>query len=152
MINHAPLEVRGVRSTDMDFVRELSQQVFLEFSREPGARTLWMAEHYTCLIAERSAARVGFAVLRLEPQRLAELAAIAVTETERGRGVGHALLRAAELRARQHGAPGIRLHTADANVAALDLFLKAGYQIRRHLPRHYRNMYDACELVKRFVV
>ncbi len=144
------VSVRSLRSADAEFVQALSEQAFSEFSRQAGHRTLWMAEHFPCLVAERAGERVGFAVLRLASPDLAELTAIAVLESARGRGVGRALLLAVEDRARQEGAAGILLHTADANVAALELFLKRGYRIRRRLKRHYRGVFNACELVKRF--
>jgi len=145
------MEVRALRGSDTEFVRELSVEAFTEFSRHAGARTLWMAEHFTSLVAERAHRQVGFAVVRLQRQpELSELAAIAVREAERGRGVGQALLRAVETRARAHASAGIVLHTADANVAALELFLKRGYRIQRRLARHYVDMFDAVELVKVF--
>jgi ribosomal protein S18 acetylase RimI-like enzyme len=79
-----------------------------------------------------------------------ELVAIAVVERERGRGVGSALLKAAEIRARAGGTPGITLHTAEANVAALELFTKRGFRVRRRLRRYYVGVFDACELVKKW--
>lgn len=147
----AMLEVRALRSSDTEFVRQLSVEAFTEFSRHAGARTLWMAEHFTALVAERAQRQVGFAVVRLQRKpELSELAAIAVSEAERGRGVGQVLLRAVEARARAHPSTGVLLHTADANVAALELFLKRGYRIQRRLERHYVDMFDAVELVKLF--
>lgn len=142
------ISVRGLRGEDADFVLELSRSAFSEFSRDPARPTLWMAEHFTGLVALRGERRVGFAVVRVERSRTAELAAIAVVESERGRGVGRALLDVAERRARVGGANGLALHTAEANLAALELFTKAGFRIRRRLPRYYRGVYEAVEMIK----
>lgn len=142
------LSVRRLRGDDAEFVLELSRSAFSEFSRDPARPTLWMAEHFTGLLAARGERRVGFAVVRVQRSRPAELVAIAVIEAERGRGVGRALLQAAEQRARVAGSSGLMLHTAQANLAAFELFLKAGFRVCRHLPRYYLGVYDACEMLK----
>jgi ribosomal protein S18 acetylase RimI-like enzyme len=144
------LSIRRLRGDDAEFVLQLSDAAFSEFSRDPARPTLWMAEHFTGLLAIRGERRVGFAVVRVERSRLAELQAIAVIESERGRGVGRALLEAVERRARVGGSIGLVLHTAEANLAAIELFLKTGFRIRRHLRRYYLGVYDACEMVKRW--
>lgn len=125
-----------------------------------------MAERWTCVVAElvepphrgstsfvkeptpRSERAIGFVVLRAERGELAEVQAIAVVEEERGRGFGRALLEAAERAARVAGASGMLLHTADANLAAFELFMKSGFRITRRILRYYRNVYDACEMQK----
>lgn len=148
MLAGSTLLIRGLRGADAGFVLELSEQAFAEFSRDPARSTLWMAEHFVTLLAERQGKPQGFVVVRVERDALAELTAIAVVERERGRGVGRALLQAAERRARAQGARGMTLHTADANLAALELFTRAGFRVKRRLPRFYVGVYDACELVK----
>ena len=144
------VRIRALRSADADFVLSLANAAFSEFSPQPARSTLWMAEHFVTLVAERAGVPLGFVVVRIERDRLAELVAIAVLERERGRGAGSALLKAAEIRARAGGAPGIVLHTADANVAALELFFKRGFHIRRRLRRYYVGVFDACELIKKW--
>ena len=59
---------------------------------------------------------------------LAELVAIAVTESRRGGGLGQELLAAAEKTALEWGAVEMRLHTAAANAAARSFFAAAGYR------------------------
>jgi ribosomal-protein-alanine N-acetyltransferase len=80
---------------------------------------------------------------------VALLQAIAVEPRARGRGVGSALLSAVEQLARSRDAPAIRLCTAQANLEALDLFLKHGFVIERRLARFYAKGQDACTCVKR---
>jgi ribosomal protein S18 acetylase RimI-like enzyme len=60
-----------------------------------------------------------------------------VVESQRGRGVGRALLDAAERAAADAGARALELVTAEANLAALELFLKSDYRIVRTLPSFY---------------
>ena len=145
----AALRLRRLVPGDDGFVRELSRQAFAEFAREPVATTLGMAQRFHAYVAERAGQPIGFAIVKLERGRPAELTAIAVMEHERGRGVGRALLKAVEAAARRAGASLPTLHTADANLAAFELFHKQGYRLERRLPRYYVGVYDACQLVKR---
>jgi len=134
--------------SDDAFVRSLSELAFDEFSSNAGASTLNLARRYGGFVAERGGRAVGFAILSLSG-RAAELAAIAVSEPERGRGVGRSLLSACEDAARRAGAPLLTLRTAEANLAAFELFHKRGYRVVRRLPRYYAGVFDACELTKR---
>jgi ribosomal protein S18 acetylase RimI-like enzyme len=102
------------------------------------------------LVAEQRGI-VGFAILRLGDAGPAWLDAIAVTPSVRGCGVGQLLLASVELEAAKHGARQLGLATADSNLAALDLFLRAGFVIQRRMPRYYERGQDAVEMEKRLV-
>ena len=142
--------LRRLLQSDEPFVRALSEQAFGEFTRDPGASTLAMARRFGGFVAERDGSALGFAVVRAgRAGEGAELVAIAVLEPERGRGVGRALLTACEEAARRAGAPLLTLRTADANLAAAELFHKRGYRLKRRLPRYYAGVFDARELTKR---
>jgi ribosomal protein S18 acetylase RimI-like enzyme len=65
------------------------------------------------------------------------LDAIAVEPTQRAMGVGKALLAGVLRRARERGATAVRLVTAEANVAALDLFLRSGFEIIERIAHYY---------------
>jgi ribosomal protein S18 acetylase RimI-like enzyme len=146
----AALKIRVLEAADAAFLSTLAASAFGEYAPDAARSTLWMAEHHPTWIALRGELRIGFAVLRVAPRGWAELLAIAVVESERGHGVGNALIERAESAARVRGAPGVSLHTADANLAALDLFQKRGFYVARRLSRYYRNVYDACEMRKAF--
>lgn len=153
MVAPAPPRVRRLSAGDLPFVRALSREAFADFSRDPVPSTMSMVARHTAFVAEREGAAIGLSVVRLvseqgSRERWAELLAIAVLEHERGRGVGRALLRHTERAARNAGARWISLHTADANLAALELFTKTGYELERRHPRYYLDVFDACELRK----
>lgn len=143
-----PGTIRRLLPSDEAFVRKLSEQAFSEFARDAARSTAAMARQFGGLVVERDGVPLGFAVLR-QGGGGAELVAIAVLEEERGRGVGRALLRACENAARRAGAPFLTLRTADANLAALELFHKHGYRVTGRLPRYYAGVFDARELTKR---
>ncbi len=151
-MHHAPVEVRPFREADADFVSRLGASAFAEFSRHPGNSACWMAEHHPCVVAQHGKERLGFAVVELAAGgNVAHLAAIAVVEWMRGRGVGWRLLERAESLAKARGFGSLRAHTADFNLAALDLLWRNGYRIVARHPRFYRSRFSACELDKRLV-
>jgi len=59
---------------------------------------------------------------------IARLYSIAVADVARGRGVGAALLAAAEAAARRHGARRMRLEVRQDNAAAMRLYERRGYR------------------------
>lgn len=99
------------------------------------------------LIAVQASRPVGLAVLGVN-SGAAELLAIAVKSGVRGNGVGRALLQRAEARARLRGAQALNLCTAEANVAAAELFLKAGFVRKRWIRRYYKNGQNAVFMSK----
>ena len=145
----APLRVRQRRAIDDSFIAELAARAFAEYDPHSVRVTLRMARAGTTWLALRDGEPVGFAVLRSVSDREQELGAIAVDERARGSGVGGALLAHIERTLSAAGGGQIRLHTAQANLAAMDLFLKRGFRVEQRLPRFYRGVFDACALCKR---
>lgn len=143
-----PLRIRRRGPADDGFIAQLSGQAFSELSGRAAERTLELCRGSVTLIAERSGQAVGFASFQAPRGGIAELLAIAVVERERGRGVGHQLLSTVEHVARDRGSEAVELHTADGNLAALDLFIRAGFALRRRQERYYRGAYDAVWMVK----
>ncbi len=141
----SPLTITPLTASDLAFVRALSTDAFGEFGKYAGRNTVWMAEHHRGWVATQQGRRIGFALLDTS-NRIFEVTAIAVMPGERGKGIGQALLHALERAA--SGAVELRARTADANVAALSLFLRNGFRIKNRLPRYYANMYTAYEMSK----
>ncbi len=143
----SPLEFRQRRSDDDSFIARLAGRAFSEYDVDAGQNTLRWARAGNTWLAWRADRPVAFAICRLEGAG-AELAAIAVEESARGSGVGSALLAHLEGELGSVGMRELTLHTAHANLSALELFLKRGYRIERRLPRYYRGVFDACALRK----
>jgi len=129
-------------------VASLAQEAFGVFSRHAEGTALKMLHEpdSATLIAVRGGRPVGLVVVEDQGGGLASIQAIAVRPGERGQGVGQRLMTAAIRTAREGGAHELRLCTAQANVEALSLFLKAGFRIVRRMPRFYPRGQDACEL------
>jgi len=142
-------QLRARRPADDDFIVRLALRAFAEYSLDPGRGTLRMARAGTTWILERDLAPIGFAVALVGPNGSAELSAIAIDESERARGLGSALLGAVERELCRQGVRELTLHTAVANLSALQLFHKHGFSSERRLPRYYRGVFEACAMRKR---
>jgi ribosomal protein S18 acetylase RimI-like enzyme len=147
---HDPaLFLRQRCAADDAFIARLAAQAFDEYSARPVATTLGMARAGVTWLACRDDEPLGFAVVRPGEPGHAELCAIAVEEHARGLGIGTALLAKVERVLSLAGFSELTIHTAQANLSALELFLKHGFRVERRLPRFYRGVFDACALRKR---
>ena len=143
------ISIRSKTSEDAAFIEQLSAQAFGDFQHHAAAATLRLTERpgSTTRLAVRGDERLGFVVVERERDG-AWISAIAVTPSERGRGIGARLMAEAARLARGSGAARLRLTTAQANVEALELFLKCGFSIDRRIPRYYARGQDACVLTR----
>jgi ribosomal protein S18 acetylase RimI-like enzyme len=142
--------IRLAQASDAAFVRRLSAVAFAEY--DPGAAGttahLMHAPGARTLLAERSGVPLGFVIVQRQRDDSLALAAIAVTRREQGLGVGRRLMQAAEREAKSQGIGRLTLTTAQANLAALDLFLRSGFVItKRNVVRYWRGQ-PACHLEK----
>jgi ribosomal protein S18 acetylase RimI-like enzyme len=144
-----PLRLRRRISADDLYIARIAERAFAEYSRRPGDSTVSMARSGSTWVACREERLLGFAVVRGEGAGVAELCAIAVDELARGQGVGRALLTQVERALSAEGIRELSLHTAQANLSAMELFLKHGFRVERRLPRFYRGVFEACAMRKR---
>jgi len=142
------LQIRQRRRADDEFIIRLGAQAFAEYDRQPALTMERLVQRGTTWLALRGDAPLGFACVQSLEQAHVELCAIAVEEDARGQGIGRALLAHVELAAARAGQNEIRLHTAQSNLSAFELFLKCGFRLERRMPRFYRGVYDACVLSK----
>lgn len=145
------LDIRTRQRSDVAFIAALASEAFAEYSPGSARHTVSMSDEpgaHTWL-AVRGSERLGFAVMRSGSERSVRLDAIAVEPASRGLGIGRRLLWHVEVEARSLAAARIELATAEANLAALDLFLKEGFRIVRTMRRYYPRGQDAHILEKR---
>ena len=150
MRSATPITVRWYADADAGFVRELADEAFSEYDGDGGGAAskvvaMVSAARAHTLVAESSNRSMGFVTFELG-SGAAHIGAIAVVRSARGRGIGARLLRAAEVLAQKLGARVVELETGEANLAALDMFVRAGYRIEGRIPRYYRSGYDALTL------
>ena len=146
----AALQIRQASEADERFAVRLAEQAFGEFDpraarttasllREVGAETL---------VALLRGEPAGFIVLGWTGTSVAHVNAIAVAPDQRGKGVGQRLMQEAERKARRRGAKRLSLHTAQANLAALSLFLRCGFSITQRDASGYSRPQPTCRLEK----
>lgn len=142
--------VRRAEPSDDAFFARLGQEAFGDFDLHAREHTLAIVKQpgVVTLVLTLDDAPVGFACAELSRGGIAHLQAIAVRATERGRGFGRRLLAAAERSCRARGATLLELVTAQANVEAIALFMRAGFVIERRHRRFYSRGQDACTMIK----
>lgn len=122
--------VRPARMSDIDALLRLEATAFEHdrISRRQFHHLLTKA-HAACLVAEVSGRAVGYALLLFRRgTSLARLYSVATDGTLRRQGVGRSLLAAAEDAAVAHEAWFLRLEVRPDNLAAIRLYLQAGYR------------------------
>jgi ribosomal protein S18 acetylase RimI-like enzyme len=149
-LSEAGLAVRDVAPSDAQFIHQLSRAAFGEYDPRAGRTTanMMLEAGSQTLVAARSGTPIGFVILRRQSSEVLAVNAIAVTPSERGKRVGKRLLQAAEQYAKSHGFGRLSLCTAQANLAALDLFLRAGFVITDRTAIRYFGGQPACKLEK----
>jgi ribosomal protein S18 acetylase RimI-like enzyme len=141
--------IRRATLADAPFITRLSEQAFSEYDPKARSAGLAMLRHAGARgwVALRGDEPLGFVILH-EGRDDAAVNAIAVSPSERGRGVGRLLMSTVERYARARGKSRLTLVTAHANVAALDLFLRLGFVITRRQALRYARGQEACRLQK----
>lgn len=100
------------------------------------------SERSRFLVAERSRAVAGFAVLWVVGEE-AELLDVAVAPETAGRGLGRRLLEEACAAAREAGCKVLRLEVSERNERALKLYRRAGLRVVGRRPKYYNDGSDA---------
>lgn len=149
------IEIRHARAGDARRLVELARAVGSEPEgwlatdgrwQSPGAerahlRAVSRSRHAAVLVAEGEDGIVGRLSIARRTHPLgahtAELG-LMVARAERGKGVGRALLAAAEVWARGAGIEKLELHVLPHNEVALALYERMGYEREGYRRRHFR--------------
>jgi [ribosomal protein S18]-alanine N-acetyltransferase len=135
---------------DLDDLCELERQVFADdnMSRR-SLRHFLIARSATVVVAEHDGRIAGCAVVLFRPDSLiARLYSIAVAPRSAGRGLGPALLLAAEQAALAKRRRALRLEVHVRNHRAISRYRKAGYQQFGRLMSYYADTGDALRFQK----
>jgi ribosomal protein S18 acetylase RimI-like enzyme len=138
---------------DLNDLCELEQQVFADdnMSRR-SLRHFLVAASAEVVVAEHDGRIAGCAVVLFRPNSLiARLYSIAVAPHSAGRGLGPALLIAAERAALAKRRQTLRLEVHVRNHRAIARYRKAGYRLCGRLLRYYPDRGDALRFEKRLV-
>lgn len=125
-----PVEIRKARASDVDELAAIENAVFPgdRVSRR-SFRALIDRETAEVLVAEGDGLLAGYAIVLLRKgSGVARLYSIAAAPGHAGRGVGRALLEAAEDIAFRHERMMLRLEVREDNQRAIGVYEKAGYR------------------------
>jgi len=130
------LGTRVAETSVSQYRRTMSSLVVLAY--EKLLDFIYMQSH-VIFIAEDGGERAGFLLLldmlpdevSMAPQ--AFVAYMAVEPARQRRGIGRALLNAAEQAARERGLPAIAMMVTEGNIPALELYSSSGYGTERRL-------------------
>ena len=151
-VKHASdIRIRRAAPADLDDLVRIEERVFAT-DRVPrrSFRRFLASPSSVLTVAVRDGTIVGYAlVLFRANSEVARLYSIAVVPPARRRGVGVALLAAAEATAHARGCRALRLEVHEKNAAAIARYRKAGYALFGRHAAYYADRGDALRFEKR---
>ncbi|WP_132145597.1 GNAT family N-acetyltransferase [Luteibacter rhizovicinus] len=148
-----PVRVRRAEVSDLDDLVALEESSFAHdrLSRAQYRRHL-DSESAQVLVASANHRRfLGTAVVFFRRgSKVARLYSLATKPEARGKGVGSALIEAAEIAARAHRCRSLRLEVRTDNVAAIGIYERLGYTRIGTYPKYYQDGADALRFEKLF--
>ena len=150
----AALRIRRATPADLDALVALERAAFTTDHLSPRQYRAHLRSSSAVILAAVDARRLlGKAVVFFRRNSdSARLYSIAVADVARGRGIGDALLKAAEAAARHHGARRMRLEVRQDNGAAVRLYERLGYRRFGSYARFYEDDADAWRYEKALTV
>ncbi len=137
--------IRRARMGDLDALVALEKA---SFDHDRVSRAQWrrhLRSDSACVMAAELSGAISGCVLVFfrRGTRSARLYSIAVAQRAHGRGLGAALLRAAEHEARRRDCDAMRLEVRIGNAAAISLYEKRGYLRQERVEAYYEDGADA---------
>ncbi|HVA01600.1 MAG TPA: N-acetyltransferase [Terriglobia bacterium] len=143
--------LRPFQPSDLPTLSEIDRSCFspgIAYSREELASFIGHRSSSTW-VAEAGGEVVGFVVASRQPARVGHIITIDVVDAWRRRGVGSALMDAAESWARKAKLGLMYLETAENNLEAQCFYEARGYRKVDKVDRYYSNSLAAWVMVKR---
>lgn len=146
-----PIRLRPAARGDLDALVDIENRAFDgDIISRRSLRRFLTAPSAVSVVAEYNGAIAGYAVLLFRPNSAAaRLYSIAVDPEARGRGIGPALIAAAEEAALDRDSVWVRLEVHEKNAAAIARYRKAGYRQFGQRPGYYEDGGAALLMEKR---
>ncbi|WP_066959629.1 GNAT family N-acetyltransferase/peptidase C39 family protein [Microbulbifer sp. Q7] len=145
------LSIRPAVDTDLDPLCTLEEASFRGDRLSRRRFRHWLkTDNRVFLVAEQAGCLLGYALVLLRRgTRLARLYSLAVAPAGRGKGIGKALLSAAEDASSRSGRLYMRLEVAEHNTAAIALYQQLGYRTFGSYSNYYEDAGNALRMQKR---
>jgi ribosomal protein S18 acetylase RimI-like enzyme len=153
----AQIKIRPAKPADIDFINDLSDQVFAVYGSYREIITSWFGSETTAtFIAKAGKKPIAFGMLGFlsdehYQKRLAELLAMAVAPAWQKQGIGRKILEVIEDKAKELHIKQLSLHTARKNLAAQKLFAKNGFVIAGIKDQYYPAGQTSLMMIKEFI-
>jgi [ribosomal protein S18]-alanine N-acetyltransferase len=145
------IAIRSARESDLDALERLEHAVFPGDHLSRRSLRSFIASRNHLLVATDEKSLVGYALVTWRRGwRTARLYSIAVDPRAAGRGVGRALLAAAQTRAAEQGCKALRLEVREDNHRAIALYDRLGYRRFGRYEDYYDDGAAALRLEKLF--
>ncbi|WP_105102666.1 GNAT family N-acetyltransferase/peptidase C39 family protein [Microbulbifer pacificus] len=143
--------IRPAAASDLDQLCALEESSFLGDRLSRRSFRHWIkTDNRVFLVAEENQALLGYSLVLLRRgTRLARLYSLAVGPAGRGKGIGKALLTAAEDASSRSGRLYMRLEVAEHNTAAIALYKQLGYRTFGSYANYYEDSGNALRMQKR---
>jgi ribosomal-protein-alanine N-acetyltransferase len=145
------LTLRDFRPEDFETLWRLDQRCFVEgisYSRTELRYYIDGKKTFT-ILAEDQKELLGFLIANHDRAGVGHIITIDVDPKQQRKGVGTALMGAAEERLMGLGCKSVLLETAVDNLNALAFYKRQGYSVLKTLPRYYMNSLDGLLMGKR---
>ncbi|WP_160151800.1 GNAT family N-acetyltransferase/peptidase C39 family protein [Microbulbifer sp. ALW1] len=146
-----PFSIRPAGTADLDQLCLLEESSFSGDRLSRRRFRHWLkTDNRVFLVAEQDSALLGYVLVLLRRgTRLARLYSLAVGPAGRGKGIGKALLTAAEDASSRSGRLYMRLEVAEQNTAAIALYQQLGYRTFGSYSNYYEDAGNALRMQKR---
>ena len=130
------MTLRTARADDVYAMAHIESVAFSDPWPASGFRDLLASSAARVTVADRQGTVLGYTVMMVAADE-AELANIAVRETERGLGLGRRLLEAALAAAVQERVAAVFLEVRESNAAARSLYASVGFRLAGRRAGYY---------------
>jgi ribosomal protein S18 acetylase RimI-like enzyme len=145
------LRVRPGEAGDVAALLDLENQVFAtDRLTRRGFQRFLVSPTAALLVAEQGRTLAGYALVLFRPNSsIARLYSVAVPPALEGKGVGPALIAAAEAAASERGSTHLRLEVDETNARAIARYRKSGYELFGRHPDYYDDHGNALRFEKK---
>jgi ribosomal protein S18 acetylase RimI-like enzyme len=146
------IAIRPAQASDLEAIEDLERAIFAGDRLSRRSLRAFIGSRNRLLVATDREGIVGYAlVIWRRGGRLARLYSIGVSARMAGRGVGRALLAAAQTHAAEQGCDALRLEVREDNRRAIALYERLGYRRFGRYEDYYEDGVAALRLEKRII-
>ena len=144
------MHIREAEVKDLDELMRIEEGSFQDERFSRNLLELFIdEEEFDTLVCAINGKVVGYAAAFTEPGVRSRVLSLAVDQDHRGKGIGRRLMQDIENRAKDSGSKLMTLEVRVTNLAAVNLYLAEGYQVKGAIADYYGRGEDAFYMEKK---